>query len=231
MGLWRHNALIRSWCTLVLATGIAALSAVFLSLLSPDAALSAREPAQVIAEAEQLLPPMWSEALSAVPWEVGNLQFDGAAMEGLCEGGPGNGPIIRFSTGIYSTKSDQYWLQATAHELGHIAMCYLVVVNPGALVEWINQVGPVVGAPNHFEMFAQCWARLLTGVAPSGYAFRCPDGTAWEQTQLIAHIDPRPQPMVAAAPLLPDSPVAPDVAALTAHVDRPAVRVGSSASP
>jgi hypothetical protein len=173
---------------------------------SADAA-GVRDPADVVNWVEARTPAVWANAIGDVTWHVGDLQRAGAAMEADCSGGVNDGPLVGFSDTVYTQGTTTYWRQAYAHEYGHVVLCNLIAADPKAFDAWMWVTGELRGAPNHVEMFAQCWARLITGSAPRGYDFRCTDKRAWDATLWVAAMGPVPAPPAPAAAPLPTQPV------------------------
>ena len=165
---------------------------------------SVRDPAAIAAWVEARIPAAWNEALGPVTWHVGELYRAGAAMETDCSGGEGDGPLIGFSTDVFNRKSDAYWRQAFAHEYGHAVLCILFQRDPRSLASWADVAGPVEGAPNHVEMFAQCWAKVITGSAPPGYDYRCGGRGALMATVWVAAVGPPDAPIFSAEDSVPD---------------------------
>ena len=166
---------------------------------------SVRDPAAVAAWVEARTPQVWNDALGSVTWHVGELYRDGAAMETDCTGGAGDGPLIGFSTDVFNRKSDAYWRQAFAHEYGHAVLCVLFQRDPQAIAAWANVAGPLEGAPNYVEMFAQCWAKVITGSAPPGYDYRCTGRGAMMATVWVAAVGPPHAPIFTADESSPEA--------------------------
>jgi hypothetical protein len=173
------------------------------------AAAAIRDPASIVDWVHARTPAVWTSAIGEVAWHVGDLQREGAAMEADCSGGVNDGPLVGFSDGVYTQGTTTYWRQAYAHEYGHVVLCNLIAADPKAFDAWMWVAGELRGAPNHVEMFAQCWARLVTGTAPRGYDFRCTDKRAWEATLWVAAVGPVTPPAPAPAPAAAPVPVQP----------------------
>lgn len=161
-----------------------------------SASAAVRDPADVVAWVNARTPAEWTSAIGEVTWHVGELFRTGAAMEADCSGGTNDGPLIGFSDAVYTQSTSTYWRQAYAHEYGHVVLCHALSIDPTALDVWMWSVGELRGAPNYYEMFSQCWARLVTGNAPRGYAFRCRDRRAWDATLVFAAEGPPTAPSI-----------------------------------
>jgi hypothetical protein len=216
-----------------LASGLVATLAVLgYHGVSAEAATTGRDPVSIMAQIESALPTAWRDEMGPAAWQVGGNQYADSAGEVRCSGAAGtNGPLMTLSPNVYSSKTDVYWLQVIAHEYGHLVVCYLFATDSTRFDEWTAAAGPVTGAPNHYEMFAQCWARYVTGSAPAGYTYRCPDGAAWDATLRLVSEGPVEAPLNETQPAAPAYTAAPDVAAMTATVARPASRSSAQYTP
>lgn len=232
MGVQTHRVSNRRIGATMVGGLVAALAVIGFRGVAVEAAATVREPSAVIAQIESALPTAWRDQMGPATWQVGGNTYADSAGEVRCSGtATTNGPLMTLSPNIYTSKTDTYWLQVLAHEYGHLVICYLFATDASRFDEWVAAAGQLSGAPNHYEMFSQCWARYVTGSAPAGYTYRCLDNAAWEATLRLVAEGPIKGAIAEELPAEPAYITAPDVAAMTATVGQPASRSTAQYTP